>query len=112
MAQSIYYVNDRANQYGTIALEMGVFESIANNILAETDGVVIDNKILKGNRESAVAWLEGTKLNITINLKVKYGTIVSKVSKDVQDRINTTIQELTNVIPESVNVNVIGIEFN
>lgn len=113
MAQSIYLVNENSNSYGSIALEMSVFKTIANNVLSEESGVITskDSYFLKHLNDAVDAHLEDGGLVIDVNVKLAYGTPVSKTAADIQEKICQQVAELTAVYTKAINVNILGIEF-
>ncbi len=112
MAQSVYYTNEKLNRYGNVSLEMNVFKSIAENVLKETDGVVLsDNKFLKMSKDAVLATMEDDQLGLNVDVRFQYGVPINKTAIEIQNKISDMIEELTTVVPKYVNINVVGIEF-
>ncbi|NTW95043.1 MAG: Asp23/Gls24 family envelope stress response protein [Erysipelotrichaceae bacterium] len=97
------------NENGIIFLKKDVFTSIAFISLQEENGIQLD----KGTFKKAVTCkIEDEKVHISIDLKIRYGQNVQKTCKSVQNRVSKSIQDMTNVNCNHVDVNVIGFNFN
>ncbi len=105
MSQNIYYSNPANEKLGKICIGLPVFNLIAEKAVKEVEGVHVNGK------NAITSELDGTNLTVTINVKIAYGVLVSKVSKEIQEKVSRHIFEMSNVTPKAVNVNVIGIEF-
>ena len=105
MSQNIYYSNPENEKLGKINIGLPVFNLIAEKTVKEMDGVHIHGK------SAVLSELDGSDLTLTINTKVDYGVLASKVSKEIQEKVVLAILDMTNVKPKAIHVNVIGIEF-
>ena len=97
------------NENGIIILKKDVFTSIAFISVQEENGIQLD----KGTFKKAVTCkIEDEKVHISIDLKIRYGQNVQKTCKSVQNRVSKSIQDMTNVNCNHIDVNVIGFNFN
>lgn len=105
MAQNIYYSNPAKEKLGKICIGIPVFNLIAEKSIKEIDGVSVSGK------NGIITDLDGIDLTLTINAKISYGTLASKVSKEIQEKVSRAIYDMTSVHTKAINVNVTGIEF-
>ena len=102
---------------GSIKISEDVIETIVKTVLSETDGVqslatplvkasemVIKNVTLKPI--SVVLSADSAAIDININLD--YGVKVKPVAETVQQRVKDTVQDMTGVAVNKVNVYIAG----
>lgn len=113
MAQSIYYNNSSNDKLGKINIGLPVFHVITEKAVKEIEGVHIDESqgIFSYGKGAINCEIDDENLNITINVKINYGLIASKVSNQIQEKVANAIFEMTNIKVKTININVIGIEF-
>lgn len=105
---------------GKISIADGVVASIAGIAALEVDGVAkltgnITNdlvaKLGKKNLSNGVKVeiVEG-KVSVDVSLEINYGTSIKTVSENVQDKVKQSIENMTGLTVEVVNVVVSGIK--
>jgi uncharacterized alkaline shock family protein YloU len=106
MAQD-YVKLDNDQEYGMIAINKSVFESIADISIDE-----IDNAVRLKNRFShpISVKIDKGKLSITAEIKVKYGATVNATAELLQNKIYENILFMTGYKAADVTVNVEGFE--
>ena len=97
------------NENGIIVLKKNVFTSIAFISTPEEDGVLLEKSTFK---KSVSCKIEGDKITVSIDIKIRYGQNVQKTCTNVQSRIYKAILDMTDIKCDVVDVNVIGFNFN
>lgn len=105
MAQNTYYSNPANDKLGKINIGLPVFNLIAEESIKEITGVYL------GGKNAITSELDGNDISMVIHVKIAYGLLVSKLSKEVQEKVARAIMDMTNVKTKSIEVNVVGIEF-
>lgn len=105
MAQNIYYSNPSNEKIGKIGIGLPVFNFIVENTINDFNGFKLFGK------NAITSELNGTDLEVSVNVKADYGTSISNLSKEAQEKIVTEIFNTTNVKVKVVNVNIMAIEF-
>lgn len=108
MAQD-YVVLNGNNEYGMMAVNKSVFESIAKISLAEIENVcdVVSGAFTRPIQTKIVK----NKLNITADVKLRYGANVNVTCELAQNKIYENIAFMTGFRPSSVAVNVTGFDY-
>lgn len=107
MAQD-YVKLDNDQEYGMIAINKSVFESIAEISIDEIENAVK----LKNSRFShpISVRIDKGQLNITAEIKVRYGASVNATAELLQNKIYENIMFMTGYKAADVTVNVEGFE--
>lgn len=108
MAQE-YYAIHTSNDNGMIALTRGVFETIAEITIKEHDQVVLVEST--PFRKAINVKLLKDKLMIRAEVKVKYGLNVNDVCTDIQSKIFSTIQHMSEIRADMIDISVVGFIF-
>lgn len=106
MAQD-YVKLDNDQEYGMIAINKSVFESIADISIDEIDNAV---KIRNRFSHPISVHIDKGELRITAEIKVKYGATVSATAELLQNKIYENILFMTGYKAADVTVNVEGFE--
>lgn len=107
MAQE--YIAIESKEKGVIALSTNVFSSIAMICIDEDERVeVADPSIFKSN---VVAKVMDDKLNIFVNIKVKYNSNVQEVCASLQHSIFENIKHMCDIEVEEIDIQVSGFGF-
>lgn len=107
MAQDYVIVN-QSNENGLIAVNKSVFQSIARISVSEIDNAV---EIPESRFAKPVqVKIENNKLNIAVDIKVKYGANVSATCELLQNKVYENILYMTGYKTSNVTVNVTGFE--
>lgn len=109
MAQEYILIKEKEEETGLIALTKGVFETISQISIEEEENVsLVDNTALK---KSIQCKITGNKLNVAVEIKVKYGANVNESCEKLQERIASNIYQMTNLKCNLVDVKVVGFIF-
>lgn len=100
-----YILISENNDMGTIALNRSVFESIVENSEHEVEGVYTLNTSQFSN--TVVVKVVDNKLNIVVNIHLKYGTNVLQVCQNLQHRISENVLNSTGITPSKIDINVL-----
>lgn len=102
-----YVVLNEKSENGLMAINKSVFESIADISMKDIEDVKVSfNPFVRPIQIK----IEDNKLNITADVKVKYGVNVSATCEKIQNRIYENISYMTGFKPNEVTVNVTGFE--
>ncbi|WP_100398396.1 Asp23/Gls24 family envelope stress response protein [Bacillus sp. FJAT-44742] len=114
-------IEEQKNELGRIEISPEVIEVIAGIATSEVEGVAT----LRGNFASGVGEFLGRKnhgkgvkvelsedgVTIEISIVILYGSSVIETAKQVQTNIQQTLQTMTSIDLEAINVHVVGIQF-
>lgn len=109
MAKEFIRLNFKDN-LGTVNLNRNVFSAIARNVLDEAEDVqlVENSSVFKGGITTKI---DDNKLNLYVPVKVAYNANVTDVCAKLQDKIFESISYMTDIKPESIQVEVAGFIF-
>ncbi len=102
---------------GSIKISEDVIETIVKTVLSETDGVHSLATPLVSASEMMIKNVTLKPINVTlsadsaaidININLDYGVKVKPVAETVQARVKDTVQDMTGVAVNKVNVYVAG----
>ncbi|MBQ9987382.1 MAG: Asp23/Gls24 family envelope stress response protein [Erysipelotrichales bacterium] len=108
MAQEYFAINT-SSKTGIFALTTGVFETIAEIAISESDAAVLGETA--PFRRSVTCKLSEDKMVISAEVKVKYGLNVTAVCEDLQQRIYSAILHMSDIKADAVEIKVIGFVF-
>lgn len=109
MAQEYILIKEKEEEAGLIALAKGVFETISQISIDEEENVcLVENTTMKKGVQCKIA---NNKLNVAVEVKVKYGANVNQVCEKLQDRISSNVFQMTNLKCNLVDVKVVGFIF-
>ncbi len=109
MAQEYILIKEKNEEVGLIALQKAVFETISQISVDEDDSVVLlDSSVLKKSIQCKIV---ENHLNVSVDVKVKYGANVNQVCELLQERIATNIYQMTNLKCNLIDVKVAGFTF-
>ena len=100
-----YVVLKEKSENGIIAINKSVFESITEISVKDIEDVKVS---LNPFAKSISIKIEENKLNISADVKVKYGANVSATCEQIQNRIYENLAYMTGFKPNEVTVNVSG----
>ncbi len=102
-----YVVLNEKSENGLMAINKSVFESIVDISMKDIEDVKVSlNPFVRPIQIK----IEDNKLNVTADVKVKYGVNVSATCEKIQNRIYENISYMTGFKPNEVTVNVTGFE--
>ncbi|WP_018923825.1 Asp23/Gls24 family envelope stress response protein [Salsuginibacillus kocurii] len=119
--QHVFDIEEQNNELGRVEISPEVIEVIAGMAASEVEGVAA----LRGNFASGVAERLGKKNHgkgikvelgedgvlIHISVLLYYGVSVPQVAKNIQQNVEQTLQTMTSVQLDSINVHIVGIQF-
>ncbi|WP_017727015.1 Asp23/Gls24 family envelope stress response protein [Halalkalibacterium ligniniphilum] len=114
-------LEEQKNDLGKVEISPEVIEVIAGIAASEVDGVAT----MRGNFASGVAERLGRKnhgkgvkvdlsedgIIVDVSVVVTYGVSVPEVAKKIQTNIKQALQTMTAIELESINVHVVGVQF-
>ncbi|MDF9823907.1 putative alkaline shock family protein YloU [Breznakia sp. PF5-3] len=107
MAQEYIAMNTKEN--GVVALSTNVFSSIALICVEEDKRVELADSAPFKN--SIVAKVVNDRLNILVNIKVKYNTNVQEVCASLQHNIYDNIKHMCDIEADEIDIKVSGFDF-
>lgn len=94
---------------GQIALTKEAFEMITRFSVEDDDNLVLDHTALK---KAIVCKIGQNKLNICVDVRVRYGKNVNQSVESLQARIANNVFTMTDYRCSRIDVNVVGFLFN
>lgn len=100
---------------GSICISKGVISTIVGTVCPEVDGVfsLVGNFIEKFGKKilkkGIFVSVEDKNVIVDLNIIVKKGFKIQDVVKSVQSNIKTSVEKMTGLLVESVNVSVVDI---
>lgn len=108
MAQEYILISEHVD-FGNIALSKVVFEMIAQiSVEEEALAFLLEPTAL---HKPVQCRIQDNKLNVLLEIKIKYGSNVNLVCENLQNRIFQSILEMTNLRCNLVDVKVVGFIF-
>lgn len=114
MAESKYLEYAGNDGIGQVGLSLQVFGLITKITTEETQDVSLDlsqHNFFNFGKGPIICELNDSRLNIQVEVNIKYGKNVNKTTKNLQNRIAKAISDMTDVKVGSVNVKVVGVDF-
>lgn len=105
MAQEYILLNKNEDGNGLIALSKAVFETITRISLDELDDVY---SVDKKESKAIQCRIRDNKLNVLVNVKIKYGANVNKTCQLLQEKIHENIFNMTNLKCSVVDIKING----
>ena len=112
--------NEREEGIGEIQIANEVVAAIASISASEIEGVItmsgnIKNELVgrfgsKKNAKGIKVTVDDNEAEVDIEITMKYGYSIPETSAKVQDRIAQSINEMTGLKVNRVNVNIAGVE--
>lgn len=103
-----YVVLKQNNDLGLIAITKNAFELITIFTIDDDENASLVTSTFS---KPVVVSLSNNKLLISADIHVKYGKNVNHVSEKLQNKIATTIKNMTDYQSASVDINVVGFVF-
>ncbi|MBQ3419254.1 MAG: Asp23/Gls24 family envelope stress response protein [Erysipelotrichaceae bacterium] len=91
------------NDYGNLEISKAAFDDMANIAAAKIKGIYPAKK----NGISDCSVKDGD-LIINLNIKVKSGNDINKISTKLQNKVHEIIEEMTGIDCKNINVNILG----
>lgn len=113
---SVYEIED----VGQVQIADEVIAVIAGLAATEVDGVQkmsgnITNEIvsklgMKNLSKGVKVSIENEQVDVVLNLILKYGVSISKISREVQEKVKGAIETMTGLTVNEVNIRIAGIQ--
>lgn len=91
------------NDYGNVEIAKEAYEDMANIVANKIKGIY---PAKKGGISDCQ--IKDGELIVNLNIKVKTGIDVNKISIKLQNKVHETIEEMTGIDCKNINVNVLG----
>lgn len=114
MAHNEYYTFEQGTINGQISMNVQVFDEITKKVVNEMEDVSLDTTKgfqVPGTKKVVSCSIKENEIYINIHIRLKYGVNVSKMTKEIQEKIAFTILELTGVEVKHINIEVDNIDF-
>jgi len=109
MANEYIDLQIKTEDNSKIALSKGVFESIIRTTLDEDSKAVLPEQ--SAFSKYVICKIVNNTLNISVDIKVKYGTNVNDTCERLQERIFQNIYQMTDIKCYFIDIRVIGFVF-
>lgn len=114
MAHNEYYTFDQGTVNGKILMSIQVFDQITKKTVSEMKNVSLDTSKgiqIPGTKSVVACSIKDNEVYINIHIRLKYGVNVSKMTKEIQEKIATSIQQMTGVCVKHIDIEVDNIDF-
>ncbi|MEG0592149.1 MAG: Asp23/Gls24 family envelope stress response protein [Coprobacillus sp.] len=114
MAHNEYYTFDQGSVNGQIMMNVQVFDEITKKTVSEIKNVSLDTSKgiqIPGTKAVVSCSIKNNEINVKIHVRLKYGVNVSKITKEIQEKIATAIKQMTGVSVKQIDIEVDNIDF-
>jgi len=114
MAHTDYYTFEQGTINGKVLMNVQVFDVIVKNTVNEMKNVSIDTSKgfqIPGTKAVVSCSIKDNDVYINIHVRMKYGVNISKMTKEIQEKIATSIKQMTSVTVKHINIVVDNIDF-
>lgn len=114
MAHNEYYTFDQGSVNGNILMNVQVFDQITKITVGEMKNVSLDTSKgmqIPGTKGVVACSIKDNEVSISIHVRLKYGINVSKATKEIQEKISTSIKQMTGVAVKNIDIEVDNIDF-
>lgn len=114
MAHTEYYTFDQGRVNGKILMNLHVFDEITKKTVSEMRNVSLDTSKgiqIPGTKAVVSCSIKENEVYVNIHVRLKYGVNVSKMTKEIQEKIATSIKQMTDVDVKHVDIEVDNIDF-
>lgn len=114
MAHNNYYTFDQGTVNGKILMSVQVFDEITKKTVGEMKNVSLDTSKgiqIPGTKAVVACSIKDNEVYINIHVRIKYGVNVSKMTREIQEKIATSIKEMTGVVVNHIDIEVDSIDF-
>ncbi len=106
-----YYLIQNFTNNGALGISYHVFEEIARICVSEVKGAFIDeNEGLFRTNHPVSCNIVSDGIEISINLKIGYELNVNEVSLKVQEKVQSSIYDMTEIKPKKVDIRISGVK--
>lgn len=114
MAHNEYYTFNRGSVNGKILMNVKVFDEITKKTVSEMKNVSLDTSKgfqIPGTKAVVACSIKENEVFVNIHVRLKYGVNVSKITKEIQDKISASIRQMTGVTVKQIDIEVDNIDF-
>ena len=114
MAHNEYYTFDQGTVNGKVLMNIRVFDDIVKKTVNEMKYVSLDTSkgiAAPGTKSVVSCSIKDNEVYICIHVRLKYGVNVSKITKDIQEKIATAVKQMTDVEIKHIDIEVDNIDF-
>lgn len=114
MAHTDYYTFSKGSVNGNILMNVQVFDVITKKTVSEMKNVSLDTSKgiqIPGTKAVVSCSIKDNDVYVNIHVRIKYGVNVSKITKEIQEKIATSIKQMTGVTVRHINIVVDNIDF-
>ena len=114
MAHNEYYTFDQGTVNGKILMNIQVFDEITKKTVSEMKNVSLDTSKgiqIPGPKAVVSCSIKDNEVYVCIHVRLKYGVNVSKMTREIQEKIATSIKQMTGVLVKHVDIEVDNIDF-
>ena len=100
------------NQFGSIDIDNNVIASVVGGAATEVFGIVgmaSKNQIRDNFAKGVVVRQDGDKIAVDVYIIVGYGTKISEVCRNVQNKVKYNLESMLGITADAVNVIVQGV---
>lgn len=115
MANNGYYTFNQGRVNGQILMSVQVFDEITKRTVEGMKNVSLDTSKgiqIPGTKAVVSCSIDDNEVYINIHVRIKYGVNVSKVTKEIQQKIASDIKEMTSVDVKHIDIKVDNIDFD
>lgn len=114
MAHNEYYTFHQKSVNGQIMMSVQVFDEITKKTVSEIKNVSLDTSKgiqIPGTKAVVACSIKENEVYINIHVRIKYGTNIAKVTKEIQEKIATAVKQMTGVDVKHIDIQVDNIDF-
>lgn len=114
MAHNEYYTFDQGSVNGLIMMNVQVFDEITKKTVSEIKNVSLDTSKgiqIPGTKAVVSCSIKENEVSVKIHIRIKYGVNVSKMTKEIQEKISSAIKQMTSVRVKQIDIEVDNIDF-
>ena len=114
MAHNEYYTYNQGTVNGSILMSVRVFDEITKKAVMEMKDVSLDTTKgiqIPGTKAVVSCSIKDNDIYIDIHIRLKYGVNISKKTKEIQEKIATSIKQMTDVDVRHIDIEVDNIDF-
>lgn len=109
MAMEYLIIPENRQNLGLIALSKHVLESITCYAIEEENGWYVGPK--NAFRQPVVCKVTDNKLEVSVDVRLKYGLNINTSCEAIQNKIYQIIQQMTDIKCDNIKINVVGFVF-
>jgi uncharacterized alkaline shock family protein YloU len=106
-----YFLIENFTNNGALGISYQVFEEIAKICVSEVEGATLSSNegLFKLNRP-VLCNIQSDGIEITVNVKIDTGLNVNDVCLKVQEKVQDSIYDMTEIKPKKIDIKVTGVK--